>query len=142
MRWPPRYHTHHWSANHQGQTVTVHYTGYLPDGDTFGSGMGEEADMRRGGTWYLGVQALEEFAQYSLTTTYRTPSVEHEGGCGRLDRFCQMPDRYLTIEKSRAARRGALMLAPWMVSLVVLTAAVEVTSCGQHFRTHHLQEPR
>ena len=69
-------------------------------------GIGEEPDKRRGGTWYLGVQALDELATYSLTTGYRAPEQSHAGGCDRLDRYCVIPNRTLQLRHSAAAPRA------------------------------------
>ena len=81
-------------------------------------GIGEEPDKRRGGTWYLGIQALDDFAQYSLTTSHRAPSVDQGSGCDRLDRYCNMPDRFKDIEKSAATTRTCGM-ATSSVSIVL-----------------------
>jgi hypothetical protein len=84
-------------------------------------GLGDEPDKRRGGTWYLGVQALDdELASYSLTTDYRAPSVDHKEGCDRLDRYCNMPDRYKDVEQSAAAARHGALVSSWRRSALML----------------------
>jgi len=60
-------------------------------------GMGEAPDKRRGGRWYLGVQALEGPAEYTAKTTELGPPPLVDTGCNRLDRYCppeHREDRY------------------------------------------------
>ena len=87
-------------------------------------GWGDEPDKRRGGTWYLGIQALDEPAEYHLTTATQQPAGESTT-CGRMDFFCsEWPDRDKTMEgegewswsaassnQQPAARRAALIFA-------------------------------
>ena len=58
-------------------------------------GMGEATDKRRGGTWYLGIQALSEYAEYTLTTSSRRPPPTTYAGCSRFDPYCaDWPNRF------------------------------------------------
>ena len=88
-------------------------------------GMGEEPDKRRGGTWYLGLQALEGVeAQYDVTTAFQAPPLIGSEGCDRLDRYCQMANRFKDIMRSgsdpRAARCAVGSRATLLAALVAL----------------------
>jgi len=74
-------------------------------------GMGEEPDKRRGGRWYLGVQALDTPAEYSAVTAELAPPKIMDSGCSRLDRYCPTPDRYLNMGTSDAPRSGRRRLS-------------------------------
>lgn len=68
-------------------------------------GVGELPDKRRGGRWYLGIQALDGPATYTLTTGFDTPSTETMTGCNRLDHYCltdPRADRYKDLFQSKA----------------------------------------
>ena len=88
-------------------------------------GMGEAPDKRRGGTWYLGIQALQNAeARYSLTTAYEAPEQAQQLGCDRMDRYCQMPDRFKDVlEESAAAPRGSARGAAATTTTSALLAA-------------------
>lgn len=95
-------------------------------------GMGDQPDKRRGGTWYLGIQALDGIeAEYSLTTGSRSPVQLAETGCDRLDWYCHMPDRFKDVFVSAApsarvsmagARRAATACALAAGALLVFLA--------------------
>ena len=56
-------------------------------------GMGEQPDKRRGGLWYLGIQALASPAEYTLTTSVylpptRSPVVSTHASSGPLLSSC------------------------------------------------------
>lgn len=89
-------------------------------------GMGEEADMRRGGRWYLGIQALDSPATYTLTTGHRAPDAMRAAGCSRLDRYCLLTDRYKDMVMSAAPQRTGkckwLLSMSWWISVAALLA--------------------
>lgn len=58
-------------------------------------GWAETADKRRGGRWYLGIQALDEPAQYEFFTESQQPPQKADVGCTRFDPYCiDWPNRY------------------------------------------------
>ena len=68
-------------------------------------GLGEAPDKRRGGRWYLGVQALDGPAEYTAVTSTEAPRSTVDDGCSRLDRYCPTADRYRSMWQSAAPRR-------------------------------------
>ena len=104
-------------------------------------GSGEEPDKRRGGMWYLGLQALEGAAEYTIDTASYEPTVHTKTGCSRLDRYCpstnawgsqppSYPEGYehLTLSSAaersgrRAGHRVTSWVAPALSTVVVLCA--------------------
>ena len=61
-------------------------------------GAGEEPDKRRAGLWYLGVQALDGAAEYTLATESMEPEIQVKQACTRLDRYC--PYKYEDVQVS------------------------------------------
>jgi len=73
-------------------------------------GEGEEPDKRRAGTWYLGLQALDGAAEYTIETESISPEIHVKTGCSRLDRYChwrESEDRALPSAAPRSGRRRA-----------------------------------
>ena len=103
-------------------------------------GMGEAPDKRRSGTWYLGIQALEnEEAEYALTTSWRQPVQAHDAGCDRLDWYCHMPNRFKDVFTSAAApRRGGGAATGSAAASALLAAAVAAMYLVRaHQQQHH-----
>ena len=69
-------------------------------------GMGEDPDKRRGGRWYLGIQALGGPAEYTVRTTAEAPHAIVNQGCSRLDRYCSASRLYADIATSSVAQRS------------------------------------
>lgn len=70
-------------------------------------GMGEQPDKRRGGRWYLGIQALDGPAEYQFLTSETAPRAAVDT-ISRLDRYWPTADRYRSVFTSSArARSGA-----------------------------------
>ena len=102
-------------------------------------GMGELPDKRRGGRWYLGIQALEGPATFTAITTYKEPppivgqnglplhpvsgGIYGASGCSRLDPYCppeDPADRYRDLGTSSARRRlagGSCFLLTTLLSI-------------------------
>ena len=87
-------------------------------------GSGEEPDKRRAGMWYLGLQALEGAAEYTIETESTAPVIHVKYGCNRIDRYCADEQRVENLEvTSSAARRGGrgaawaapALLLPWLL---------------------------
>ena len=95
-------------------------------------GMGEEPDKRRGGRWYLGIQALDEPATYTLSTSFRAPGLSRQGAaaCSRLDRYC--PQKFDASGLNSAAPRrrgGGEAWASVLLALVPALAAGLLALC-------------
>jgi len=105
-------------------------------------GSGEEPDKRRAGLWYLGLQALDGGAEYTIETASTAPVIHIKegeyvstGGCTRLDRYC--PSKYETDldVASSAGRRGghgAMWVAP--ASLLSLLLLLQCRRTGREKR--------
>ena len=91
-------------------------------------GWGEEPDKRRGGRWYLGIQALEEPAEYAFVTSHQAPEAVVNERCSRFDPFCAYADRYRDVEMSAASRprRAESAVVLYSALLCSLTTALVV----------------
>ena len=100
-------------------------------------GSGEEPDKRRGGMWYLGLQALEGAAEYTIDTASYEPTIHTKQGCSRLDRYCpstspwgSLPPSYAAYEHleltSSAARRGGHRASSWAAPALLLLCTVSL----------------
>ena len=104
-------------------------------------GSGEEPDKRRGGMWYLGLQALEGAAEYTIDTASYEPTVHTKTGCSRLDRYCpstnawgsrppSYPEGYehltLSSAAARSGRRASHRASSWVMVAPALSTLLVV----------------
>ena len=119
-------------------------------------GMGELPDKRRGGRWYLGIQALEGPATFTAITTYKEPppivgqnglplhpvsgGIYGASGCSRLDPYCppeDPADRYRDLGTSSARRRlagGSCFLLTTLLS-IAFSLCLSCSRVGLRWRT-------
>jgi len=71
-------------------------------------GVGEAPDKRRGGRWYLGIQALDIAAEYTAITAEQAPPPLVDTGCSRFSRYCPTnprTERYRNMGASESSGR-------------------------------------
>ena len=104
-------------------------------------GRGAEVATRRGGRWYLGVQALETVAEYSIVTSSRAPQTAVELVCSRLSHYCPSAFRQYAVT-SGAVRRQPSTAWAWAAALTAaaLLGGAECTrGRGAHGRGRRAQ---
>lgn len=87
-------------------------------------GSGDSPDKRRGGTWYLGIQALDEPAEYTLTTSFDMPTPVERKACSRLDRYCSTKFEDFALSSSAPMKRsglGSILMHGAMMTAQMLT---------------------
>ena len=95
-------------------------------------GRGEEVDKRRGGTWYLGIQALDTVAEYTIRTSYEEPQSVVQLACTRLSHYCPSAfGRYATSGGAASAKRAWSHLGlPLWVAVGTSAALLLSTASG------------
>ena len=95
-----------WFQRFTGNLGRAKYEYY---GDLQSCGVGSDPDKRRGGQWFLGIQALEQPVQFPATRD--VPEARREQGRrSRLDRHC--PTKWEDVIDSAAPPRAAASTAP------------------------------
>ena len=89
------------------------------------AGVGSDPDKRRGGQWFLGIQALEQPVQFTVTTRATYPKrVGSKDGCNRLDRHC--PTKWEDVIDSAAPPRAAASTRAALLAATLVLARLGI----------------